>query len=395
MRRPTVLLLFAAILVAELGWAGISPLLPTFQDLYGLTDVGTGLILTLSSVGILLVCLPAGALSRRIAVRSLTLWGLGALTIGNLLVGLSDSYLTLLAGRALFGVGLGTMWVTGTAWLHDAAGDDSARALALTTAVVGIGSLVGPALTGWLGERYEPGTPFILLGVLNGVMLVVLMLVPSPEGREAEPSPPLREMLRAARADHLMLTSLALTLAVSVMWMSAELLIPLRLDRLGFGASAIGIAFSVASIVFVGSSTITSARAERYSTVRVAAAWTGVFAGAVLIATMGTGAVITVAFLAAAGVTTGVMVSLTYPLGVRGARDGGFNVAVVGALLTLVWAGAGLLGPTVGGVAAERVGDRLWFLGMSVFGLATAAWMWIRRDRVGGRVDGSAALSPR
>jgi MFS family permease len=62
-------------------------------------------------------------------------------------------------------------------------------------------------------------------------------------------------------------------------------------------------------------------------------------------------------------------------------------VAVVGALLTLVWAGAGLLGPTIGGAASERLGDRTWFLGLAIFGLASAGWMWARRDRDHGPIE--------
>src|SRR5215213_3646916 len=115
MRRPIVLLLFGMIFVAELGWAGIAPLLPDYQDRFGLTDASTGLILSVAGVGILLVSLPAGALSRRFSMRTLTLWGMGALTVGNLVTGLADSYGGVLLGRALLGMGLGTMWVTGTA----------------------------------------------------------------------------------------------------------------------------------------------------------------------------------------------------------------------------------------------------------------------------------------
>ncbi|MGZ4133488.1 MAG: MFS transporter, partial [Actinomycetota bacterium] len=311
MRRPIVLLLFAAVFVAELGWAGISPLLPTYQSAFGLTDFTTGLILTTSSLGILLVSLPASALSRRFSVRALTLWGLGALTAGNVTVGLSHAYTGVLLGRSVYGVGLGIMWVTGTAWLHDAAGDQAPRALALTTAIVGAGSLVGPAVTGWLAERFDTGTPFVLLGLLTGAMLVILLLAPSAEGRERDASPPLRDMLRAARADHLMLTSLVLTLAVSMMWMSTDLLVPLRLDAHGFDAAQIGLAFSVASLVFIVSSSITSARAERRATVRFAAAWTALFAASVLIAVAGTGVAVTIVFLAGVGITTGVMISLT------------------------------------------------------------------------------------
>ncbi len=382
MRRSIVLLLFAAIFVAELGWAGIAPLLPTYQDAYGLTDVATSLILTVASLGILLVCLPAGALSGRLAVRTLTLWGIVALTMGNLLVGLSGPFAELLLGRLLFGAGLGTMWVTGTAWLHASAGRSAARALAFTTTVAGVGALVGPSIAGWLGVRYGAGATFVLLAVLNGLMLVLLILVPSPEGRLVEPSPPLREMLRAARADHLMLTSLVLSLAVAMMWLSADLLIPLRLDELGFDAAQIGLIFSGASILFVGSSAIASARAERYASVRAAAMWSVLYAACVLLGAIGDGAVATGAFLAAVGVTTGVMISFTFPIGVLGAKERGFNVAVVGALLTLVWAVSGLIGPALGGAIAQRVGDQRWFLLLAVFGLASAVWMWVGRDRV-------------
>src|SRR5512133_1089706 len=224
MRRPLVLLLFAAIFVAELGWAGISPLLPDLQVRYGLSDTTTGFILSIAGVGILVVSLPAGALSRRYSVRSLTLWGVAALTTGNLVTGFATSYGVLLLGRGLLGCGLGMMWVTGTAWLHDAAGDGGAQALALTSTIVGIGSLIGPAMTGFLGERYGVGMPFVVLGVLCGVPGLARAVAPGDAVREAEPSPPLKDMLRAARADELLITSVLLSLVVSLMWMTIELL---------------------------------------------------------------------------------------------------------------------------------------------------------------------------
>jgi MFS transporter, ACDE family, multidrug resistance protein len=379
LRRATVVLLFGAIFGAELGWAGISPLLPSFQDRYGLTDVGTALIVSVASVGILVVSLPASALTNRFSVRTLTLSSLGALALGNFGVGLSHSYAALLLARLVFGAGLGAIWVTGTAWLHDAAGDSGARALALTTSVVGAGSLIGPALTGSLGERYSLGTPFVLLGAVVAIMLVVLLVLPAPSGRVVEPGPPLREMLRDARADTMMLAALVLTLAVALMWMSAELLAPLRLADHGFTAARIGLVFSCVSVVFVVTSALTSARAERYATIRLSSLWTLAFAACVLIAIVGTSPAPTIVFLLAMGLTTGVLVALTYPLGVAGAAQGAFSVAVVGALINLVWALAGLLGPTIGGTAAQLADDRVWFLALAACGFVAAAWMWRRR----------------
>ena len=382
MRRPTVLLLFAAIFVAELGWSGISPALPDYQERFVLSDSGTGYILSIAAVGILLVSLPASALSRRFATRTLTLWGMGALAVGNVVVGLADSYGTLLAGRGLVGIGLGTMWVTATAWLHDAAHEDGARALAMTTAVVGAGSLVGPAVAAYLGEHVSLGAPFIALGIVCALAGVALALAPGDEGRTPEPSPPLVEMVRAAGADDLMVTSVLLTLIVAMMWMTTELLAPLRLDELGYSLTAIGVVFSGASILFLLSSWLTARDADRYATVRVAAIWSTAFGLCLVIAAAGSGAAATIVFLLAMGATTGVMIAITYPLGAIGAKRGGFSVAVVGALLNMVWASSGIIGPSIGGALSERVGDQVVFAFLSLLGLSFAGWMWTRRVRV-------------
>jgi predicted MFS family arabinose efflux permease len=390
-RRPTVILLFATIFVAELGWSGISSLLPDFQDRFGLSDTATGFVLSIAAVGILLVSLPAGALSRRFAVRTLTLWGVAGLSLGNVLTGVADSYAVLLAGRCLLGLGLGMMWVTATAWLHDAAGDRSARALALTTTIVGAGSLVGPALAGYLGQRFSPAMPFVMLGIACALTGVALAGVPGEAGRTAEPGPPLRDMLRAARADDLMVTSILLTLVVAMMWMTAELLVPLRLDDLGFSAAEIGLAFSAASIVFVLASALTARGAERFATVRVAATWTWLFAAGIVIAAVGVSAPATIVFLVAVGASSGVLIALTYPLGAVGASEGGFSVAVVGALLNMVWAGAGIVGPSLGGSLSERLGDQTVFWVLAAIGLVAAAWIW-SRSRGAGRAP--AASSP-
>jgi predicted MFS family arabinose efflux permease len=381
MRRPLVLLLFAAIFVAEFGWSGVAPLIPDYQDRFGLSEAQAGLVFTLASAGILIASLPAGALSRRFAVRTLTLWGMASITVGNLLLAIADAFGVILVGRVFFGIGLGTMWVAGTAWIHDAAGEHAPRALAMTTAVVGIGALLGPAFTGFVAERTTLGTPFAVLATASLLMTVALLVFPSAVGRRAEPSPPLVDMLRAMGADHLMLTSIVLTLAVSMMWMTADLLVPLRLDDHGYDAADIGLAMSLASIAFVGASALTARHAERYATIRLSAVWTLAMAAGIAIATVGSSTAATFAFLVIGGASSGVLIALTYPLGVTGARRGHFSVAVVGALLNMVWAGAGLVGPAAGGAVSEALGDQAAFLALATIAVGAAAWMWLRRDR--------------
>lgn len=394
MRRPLVLALFVALFAAEIGWAGIAPLIPDLRDRYGLTETQAGLVFTLASVGILLASLPAGALSRRFAARTMTLWAMVAITAANISLAMANTFPVILAGRVLFGVGLGTMWVAGTAWIHDAAGEDASRALAMTTAVVGVGALLGPAFAGFVAEQISLGAPFWVLGAGALATTLVLLVMPSSVGMEPEPSPPLADMLRAAGADLLMLTSIVLTLAVSMMWMTADLLVPLRLDEHGFSAAGIGLALSLASVAFIAMSALTARHADRYATMRLAAGWTLIMGAGIAIAALSTSTIGTLAFLAIAGAASGVLIALTYPLGVVGARRGHFSVAVVGALLNMIWAGAGLIGPAAGGAVSQAFGDRAAFFALSVIAVGSAAWMWVRRGIDPGETTEATARGP-
>jgi MFS family permease len=378
-RRPLVLVLFAALLVMELGYSAIAPLIPDLRDRYNLTGAQTGLVLTLASVGILIASLPAGAVSRRLSVRTMTLWAMAAISVADLTMWLARSFPTMLAGRVLFGVGLGMMWVSGIAWIHEAAGEDASRALAMSTAVVGVGALLGPAFAGFIAQRFSLGAPFGVLGVLTLGMTVVLLAMPSTLGREPDPGPPLADMLRAAGADRNMLASVMVTLAVSVMWLTADLLVPLRLDAHGFSTAGIGFALSFASVAFVAMSALTARRADRYITIPLAAAWMFVMCGGIAIAALSTSTVATLAFLFIAGASSGVLIAMTFPLGAIGAKRGHFSVAVVGALLNMIWAGSGLVGPTAGGALSQAFGDRAAFLVLAVIALGSALWMWRHR----------------
>jgi hypothetical protein len=68
-----------------------------------------------------------------------------------------------------------------------------------------------------------------------------------------------------------------------------------------------------------------------------------------------------------------VSVALTYPFGLYAVRRGFVTVAVMSALANIIWALAGLLGPSVGGTFAEWAGDRVAFVLLTVVCMAVAA----------------------
>jgi MFS family permease len=70
---------------------------------------------------------------------------------------------------------------------------------------------------------------------------------------------------------------------------------------------------------------------------------------------------VTLIFLVGAGITTGVIVALTYPFGLQAVERGAVTVAVMSALANIIWALTGMAGPTVGGAFAQWAGDQVAF----------------------------------
>ena len=132
-------------------------------------------------------------------------------------------------------------------------------------------------------------------------MTVALFVVPSAVGREPEPSPPLADMLRAVGADQPDADEHRPHARRVDDVDDDDLLVPLRLDDHGYSAGGIGLALSVASIMFVGASALTARHAERYATMRLSAVWTLAMAAGIALAALSTSTLATLAFLAIGG----------------------------------------------------------------------------------------------
>lgn len=361
MRRRVVLLVYLALFVGELSWQGVAPLIPTYVETFGLTDSEGGIVLSLASFGILVTSLPAGYITRHVPPRRLTILAMAIIALSDLLMIVAPSYPTIVLARLVFGVGFGTLWVSMAAWLADAAGDDSPRVLAATTAVVGVGALLGPAYTGAVAERFGLNAPFVGLAVVTLALLALLLVDRSGTGMRKDPAPPVRELFSAVGRDWDLSTMLLLTVAASMVWLTADLLVPLRMGRADWNAAQIGIVFSLSSLIFVASSALTARRADRLTKHSVVAIATGVLAAVTMIPALLAGVPASVVFLLGASVTTGLTIALTFPFGLLAVERGRVTVPVMSALSNIVWALSGILGPVMGGAFAEWAGDQVAF----------------------------------
>jgi MFS family permease len=360
-RRRVVLLVYLTLFVGELSWQGVAPLIPSYVETYGLTDAEGGIVLSLASFGILVTSLPAGYITRHVPPRVLTIVAMAVIALSDVLMVVAPSYPTIVAARLVFGIGFGTLWVSMAAWLADAAGDDSPRVLAATTAVVGVGALLGPAYTGAVAERFGLGAPFVGLAVVTVALLVLLLADRSGTGMAKDPAPPLRELVSAVGRDWDLSTMILLTLAAAMVWLTADLLVPLRMGRADWNAAQIGIVFSLGSLVFVAASALTARRADQLTRHSVVAVATAVLAAFTLVPALFAGVPASLVFLVGASVTTGVTIALTFPFGLLAVERGRVTVPVMSALSNIVWALSGIAGPVVGGVFAEWAGDQVAF----------------------------------
>jgi MFS family permease len=359
--RRVVVLVYVALFVGELSWQGVTPLIPSYVSQYDLTDLEGGLLLASASLGILLASLPAGYLTRHVNPWRLTILAMALIACAAVATAYAPSYVAALAARFVFGVGFGALWVSVPAWLDDASGVRSAQVLAGTTTIVGIGGILGPAYAGAVAQRLGLGAPFLGIALVTFVLLVLLLLDRSGTGRRREAAPPLRDLARAAGSDPDLVTMLALTVAASLVWMTADLLVPLRLGAAGFDAGAIGAIFLVGSLAFVLASAITSRFAHRLARPSIVATATALLAASTLVPALLPGVTAALVFLVGAALTTGVTIALTFPFGLKAVARGAVTVAVMSALSSIIWATSGLVGPTAGGAFSEWAGDQAAF----------------------------------
>ncbi len=380
MRLRVVVLVYLALFVAELSWSGVTPLIPSYIEQYDLTDFQGGLVLSVASLGILIASVPASYVTRRITPRTLTLASMAVIAVAGMAMAVAPGYWSIVAARFIFGLGFGTLYVSMVAWLDDASGKESARVLALTTAIVGISATLAPAYAGWVAEQYGLSAPFVGLAIVTTLLFVLLLFDRSGTGLRKDPAPPARDMARAIAADPGLSTMLLLTTAAAVVWMTADLLVPLRLDENGFSASQIGIAFSLSAVVFVLASAVTARRADRWARPGVAIAMTAALALTTALPALLLGVPVTLVFLFGASVTTGVIAALTFPFGLQAVERGAVTVAVMSALANIIWALSGMAGPTVGGAFAELAGDRMAFAVLSAI-CAVVVVVMVRQRR--------------
>lgn len=278
MRDRSFIALCALILVNQIGFGLITPVLPAYAKSFGLDAGSIGLVIGIYGFARFIANVPAGQIAERRGRRQVLLLGTAVTSIASALIATAGTLPELLAYRLLAGLGAATVITGGQIMVGDiATPENRGRMMSMYQGVFLLGVSLGPAPGGILADHFGLRAPFIAYAVFSGAACLVAMLLI----RETRPTAAQREATSAASAASSTPTtgSLRQTLAgraflligfVSFAQFAARTgalftLVPLLGDEVvHLTASQIGFALTVVNILMIATVYFSGVLADRF-----------------------------------------------------------------------------------------------------------------------------------
>lgn len=254
--RKNLWILSFTLVVIMLGFGMVIPIMPFYIDSMGATGLQLGLLVASYGVMRLIFAPLWGSLSDRVGRKPVLMIGVFGNGLTLLLFGLSTQLWMLFLARSLSGVLSSATSPTTMAYISDSTSEeDRGGGMGMLGAAVGLGTVVGPGLGGWLaGESLA--TPFFIGAALSLVsLLLILFLLPeslSPQARQANGDKkatfPVRQMWSAIFSPLGSLLMMAFLVAFSGTIFYAIFGL-YALEKFGYGTEQVGTILMVVGLV--------------------------------------------------------------------------------------------------------------------------------------------------
>jgi predicted MFS family arabinose efflux permease len=376
--------IYVLLFATEFAWLAMVPLAPRFAEELDLSPVQTGAVLGSAGFAMLAVALPVGLLADRLGARRLTVGGGILLVVSHVWLGLADGYVSLLAARTLFGVGMGIVWTAGLAVLSTVpVGRHRSFALGGTITTAGAASVTGPVIAGYLGDEVSLGAPFLGVAVLTAVATIAVALTKDGVVEIPVEQPPLRASIARGAYERYVIAAILLMFVLGLVNGSVNLLVPLELRANGLTAGEIGLAFSASSAVFVAATVAVTRAAGNGRGLGLAGAAAAAYAMLLGLPLVTTATAALLVFVVVRGPAWATVSTLPYPLGAIGADRAGVGYGTVVGVLNVAWGASNAVGPLVAGALADIGGIRLGLIPAISACLLASLWLGtsVRRSR--------------
>jgi predicted MFS family arabinose efflux permease len=241
-------------------YTALTPLLPHYTHVAGLTKAGAGVLVAAYPAGTLVGALPSGLLVARMGDRAVVLIGLTLMSLSTLAFGWSSTALVLDSARFVQGLGGACIWAAGLAWLASAGPPERRGELLGAAFGAGVGgALLGPVV-GAVASRIGTGPAFSAAAVAGAIMMAAAFALPKPAPvKEPQGLRAAWPVLREPRVS----AGMWLTGLAGMSFGVIDVLAPLRLGRLGVDATLIGLTFLLSAGIEAGVAPVAGRLADR------------------------------------------------------------------------------------------------------------------------------------
>ena len=372
--RRLLILCSAIVLVDTIFYAALTPLVPYFNEEFGLSKSAVGLLGGAFGAGVLVGAAPGGYLASRFGVKAAALVGLVLMSLTSVGFALADTTWLLLLARFVGGFGSALSWVAAFTWLVARAPEGRRGELIgvmLSAAVVG--ALLGPVLGSAAAiVGLVPAFTAVAVAGLGMAVWAALEPAPAPTG-EGSLVGAIGTLRRPGLPTGLLFVALS-----PLLFSALTVLVPLDLAAVGWGAAAVGAVF----LVSAGFETVVHPLFGRWTDRSgyrppILAA---LLASVAILATLAFAVnpwLLALLVVLAAGAFNAPLVPGT-ALFSRASEKAGMDQAVAFAVTNFAWASGYAAGAPLGGLLADLGGDALSYL--FLMGVCVVALLLLRRE---------------
>jgi MFS family permease len=365
--RRLLALTSAIVLVDTVFYAALTPLVPYFNEEFGLSKSAVGILSGAYGAGVLVGSAPGAYVASRAGVKIAALVGLGLMSVTSLAFGLVEVVPLLVLARFVGGFGSALSWVAAFTWLTARASDERrGELIGLMLSAAVFGALLGPVL-GSAAATIGLVPAFAAVAIVGATIALWAAIEPAPRPGERRPFfAMLRPVLQPQLATGLWLIGLS-----PLLFSGLAVLVPLELSRLGWGAAAVGAIFFVSAAFEAIVHPLLGRWTDRAGYLRPVVAGLLVTVGILLaLPWVGNPWLLGLLVLLASGAFNATLVPGT-ALFSRGTEKAGMDQALAFGVTNFAWASGYAVGAPLGGTLADLGGDALSYLSLTIVCLMT------------------------